>query len=397
VSALSRYVEKAAVLSGGFRPFFLAAPIFAAVAIALWLPAYFGEINIPTAFAPRDWHVHEMLFGFAPAVVAGFLLTAVPNWTGRLPLKGLPLLLLLTAWLVGRIAVFFSGALPWVLVLLLDCLFLASLFSVILREIVAGENWRNLRVASLVALLLCGNAGFHVEAHITGAVEYASRAGLSAIILLVILVGGRVIPSFTRNWLARMKGGRLPAPFGWFDAASISVAALALATWTFYPDNMRTGVLLFLAGLLQAVRLARWAGDRTFADRLVFILHAAYAFIPLGFLLLACASFGYGPKSAGIHAFGAGAVGLMALAMMSRVSLGHSGQKLIASRLMQVSYVCVCLAAALRTAAALATSVNVQLLHAAAFFWIAGFAIFICASWNVFLLDARRGTKPIAR
>ena len=212
------------------------------------------------------------------------------------------------------------------------------------------------------------------------------------------LVGGRVIPSFTRNWLARMKGGRLPAPFGWFDAASVSSGGARARKWTFYPDNAPTGVLLFLAGVLQAVRLARWAGDRTFDGPARFHTARSLCFHPARVpAAAACASFGDGPKSAGIHAFGAGAVGLMALAMMSRVSLGHSGQKLVASRLMQVSYGCVCLAAALRIAAALATSVNVQLLHAAAFFWIAGFAIFICASWNVLLLDARRGTKPIAR
>lgn len=290
MSALSRKIDGAAILSGGFRPFFLAAPAFAAVAIALWLPAYFGEFTIPTAFAPRDWHVHEMLFGFAPAVVAGFLLTAVPNWTGRLPLKGAPLLMLLAAWLVGRIAVFFSAALPWRLALLLDALFLAALLTVILREIIAGENWRNLRVASLVGLMLCGNVGFHLEAHVSGAAVYAERAGLSAIVLLIVLVGGRIIPSFTRNWLARIKGGRLPMPFGRFDAAAIFATALALAAWTGFPASPLTGAALLTAGVLQAGRLARWAGDRTFSDRLVFVLHAAYGFIPIGLLLLSAAS-----------------------------------------------------------------------------------------------------------
>lgn len=388
MAALSRKIDVAAFLSGGFRPFFLAASLFAAVAIALWLPAYFGEITIPTAFAPRDWHVHEMLFGFAPAVVAGFLLTAVPNWTGRLPIKGAPLLVLLAAWLVGRIAVFFSGALPWRLVLALDGLFLAALLAVILREIVAGENWRNLRVALLVGLMLCGNVGFHLEAHVTGAVVYAERAGLSAVVLLIVLVGGRIIPSFTRNWLARAKGGRLPKPFGRFDAAAIFAAALALAAWTLFPTSQMTGALLSIAGVLQACRLARWAGDRTVADRLIFVLHAAYAFIPTGLLLLSAASFQLCPQSAGIHALAAGGVGLMTLAVMSRVSLGHSGRKLVASRLVQASFACIWLSAALRVAAAFAPSAN-MLLHATAAFWIVGFAIFIWSSWRM-LVEANR-------
>lgn len=388
MAALSRKIDVAAFLSGGFRPFFLAASLFAAVAIALWLPAYFGEITIPTAFAPRDWHVHEMLFGFAPAVVAGFLLTAVPNWTGRLPIKGAPLLVLLAAWLVGRIAVFFSGALPWRLVLALDGLFLAALLAVILREIVAGENWRNLRVALLVGLMLCGNVGFHLEAHVTGAVVYAERAGLSAVVLLIVLVGGRIIPSFTRNWLARAKGGRLPKPFGRFDAAAIFATALALAAWTLFPTSQMTGALLSIAGVLQACRLARWAGDRTVADRLIFVLHAAYAFIPTGLLLLSAASFQLCPQSAGIHALAAGGVGLMTLAVMSRVSLGHSGRKLVASRLVQASFACIWLSAALRVAAAFAPSAN-MLLHATAAFWIVGFAIFIWSSWRM-LVEANR-------
>lgn len=389
MSFVWRKIETAPVLSGGFRPFFLAASLFGAAAIAIWLPAFFGEIAIPTAFAPRDWHIHEMLFGFAPAVVAGFLLTAVPNWTGRLPLKGAPLLVLLATWIIGRGAVFVSSVVPWVGVLFLDSLFLASLLGVILREIVAGKNWRNLRVASLLGVLLCGNVAFHVEAHAQGAAAYSVRGGLSAIILLIALVGGRIIPSFTRNWLARIKGGRLPAPFGRLDAAAMIGSALGLASWTLAPESSATGALLGVAAILQGVRLARWAGDRTFADRLVFVLHAAYAFIPLGFALLACAAFSQAPTSAGVHAFAAGGVGLMTLAVMSRVSLGHSGRKLIASAPVQAAYACVGMAAVLRVAAALAPSGAYALLHAAALFWVGGFLAFAVASWGM-LTAARR-------
>ncbi|MDB5545169.1 MAG: heme-Cu protein NnrS, partial [Hyphomicrobiales bacterium] len=203
-----------------------------------------------------------------------------------------------------------------------------------------------------------------------------------------VLVGGRIIPSFTRNWLARAKGGRLPKPFGRFDAAAIFATALALAAWTLFPTSQMTGALLSIAGVLQACRLARWAGDRTVADRLIFVLHAAYAFIPTGLLLLSAASFQLCPQSAGIHALAAGGVGLMTLAVMSRVSLGHSGRKLVASRLVQASFACIWLSAALRVAAAFAPSAN-MLLHATAAFWIVGFAIFIWSSWRM-LVEANR-------
>jgi uncharacterized protein involved in response to NO len=390
VPSIVKKICDAPVLSGGFRPFFLGAAIFVAVAIALWLPAYFGEIVIPTAFAPRDWHVHEMLFGFAPAVIAGFLLTAVPNWTGRLPLKGAPLLVLVSAWLAGRIAVFFSALIPWWAALLLDNLFVALLLGVILREIVAGENWRNLRVASLVALLLTGNVAFHVEAHVVGSASYGQRAGISAIIMLITLIGGRIIPSFTRNWLARMKGGRLPAIFGKLDAAAVAATAIGLASWTIFPDAEPTGAALAIAGVLQATRLARWAGERTLDDRLVFVLHAAYAFIPVGLLLLAVAALAIVPQSAGVHALAAGGIGLMTLAVMSRVNLGHSGHKLVASRAVQIAYAAIALAALFRIAAALAPSATYALLHLAALCWIAGFVTFACSSWTMLVSPRRR-------
>lgn len=379
-----RSAAEAPLFSYGFRPFFLGASLFAAAAIAAWAPAYFGAISIPTAFAPRDWHMHEMLYGFTPAVVAGFLLTAVPNWTGRLPLRGRALIGLACAWAVGRVAIFASSFLPWTFAMALDLFFPALLLFVVLREIVAGENWRNLRVASLVALLLVGNATFHVEAHVSGAADYGVRVGLTAVVLLLVLIGGRIIPSFTRNWLARANPGRLPAPFGGFDALAVTAAGAALAGWVVAPDHPVTGVALLIAGLLQAVRLARWAGDRAWRDKLVFVLHAAYAFVPLGFILLACAAFGHAPASAGVHAFAAGGAGLMTLAVMSRASLGHSGRALVASRSVQMVYLVAGLAALIRILAALDTAHATPLLLAAAAAWLAAFAGFAISYWRVF-------------
>src|SRR5690242_17937709 len=158
-----------------------------------------------------------MLYGFLPAVVTGFLFTAIPNWTGRLPLKGTPLGLLALVWLAGRLVVALSAETGWAFALVVDAAFLGLVVAAAAREIMAGSNWRNLPVVGLAALLLAGNIGFHIEAHVSGTVDYAVRVGIAVVVLMISLIGGRIIPSFTRNWLVRENPGRLPLPFGRFD------------------------------------------------------------------------------------------------------------------------------------------------------------------------------------
>ena len=233
-----------ALLSYGFRPFFLFGSLYAGLAILLWIPAYFGGLSVPTAFIPRDWHVHEMLYGYLAAVITGFLLTTIPNWTGRLPLQGNPLLVLVLVWLVGRIAVTMSGWTGWAFAALIDGLFLLFVALAAGREIIAGKNWRNLKILAVLGLLLGGNIAFHLEAHYLGRADYSVRLAIVAVIMLIMLIGGRVIPSFTRNWLARNQPGRLPASFGAFDTASLVVAGLALLVWTALPDLAVTGACL---------------------------------------------------------------------------------------------------------------------------------------------------------
>ena len=197
-----------ALLSYGFRPFFLLGAVYAGLAILAWLPMFNGELELSTTFGPIDWHVHEMLYGYVPAVVTGFLLTAIPNWTGRLPIQGTPLLILVAVWLAGRVAVTFSAEIGWLPAMIVDVAFLALVVAAAAREIVAGKNWRNLRVVGLVTLLLAGNIAFHLEAHINGGAEYGARIGIAAVVLLLVVIGGRIIPSFTRNWLrARIRAG----------------------------------------------------------------------------------------------------------------------------------------------------------------------------------------------
>ncbi len=365
-----------ALFSHGFRLFFLGGSLWAALTVALWLPQYFGELSIPTAFTPTDWHIHELLYGYLGAVVAGFLLTAIPNWTGRLPVSGVPLAALAAMWVAGRIAVALSAVVGAGLAAAVDVAFLLGLTGLAAREIVAGRNWRNLRVLAIILVLVLGNVVFHAEVRASGHAEFGIRLGFFAAIGLIMLIGGRIIPSFTHNWLAKRAPGRMPISFSRLDAVSLAGAALAFLLWLIAPLHALSGTLLMAAGLLHAVRLSRWAGERTFSERLVIILHVAYAFVPLGLLLVGASIIwpAHVPLSAGLHAWGAGAVGLMTLAVMTRASLGHTGQPLAASAATQAIYALAIVAVLARLAATFGGTL--VLLHIAAIAWFAAFAGF---------------------
>jgi len=382
------------LLANGFRPFFLFGSIYAGLAILVWLPLFYGAITLTSAFAPRDWHVHEMLYGYLPAVITGFLFTAIPNWTGRLPIQGTPLLVLVVVWIAGRLCVTFSAETGWLAAMLVDASFLLLVAAAAAREILAGRNWRNLNVVLLVLLLLTGNIAFHLEAHFHGAADTGIRIGIGVVVLLISLIGGRIIPSFTRNWLVRENPGRLPVPFGRFDVIVVAIGALALTVWIASPAGRFTGTALAIAGLLHLVRLGRWAGDRTWRERLVLILHVGYAFVPLGFLLNAMSAFELVPAGAGIHAWMAGAAGTMTLAVMSRATLGHTGQQLTASRATQAIYAAIIVAALARICAVIEPAHSEPLLHLAAFAWAAAFFGFAISFGPLLSGAGRRKTEP---
>lgn len=371
-----------ALLSFGFRPFFLGAAIWSAVAVALWLPMLAGSLTLPTAFNAFEWHVHELLYGYLPAVVAGFLLTAVPNWTGRLPILGTPLLLLFLLWIAGRIAVATSAVTGFWFAGAVDLAFLVSLIAVIAREIIAGRNFRNLRVLVLVGVLLVGNAVFQVEAALGSGSGFGKRIGIAAAVLLISLVGGRIIPSFTRNWLAKRSPGRLPVPFQRFDALCVIAAAAALLGWILVPAAIPTAILLLIAGVLHTIRLARWAGERTMSERLVLVLHVGYAFVPLGFFLVALSIVAPGVVSASgaLHGWTVGAIGLMTLAVMTRASLGHAGRELTATWPIMALYASALTAAAARIVAAFDIA-RMPMLHVSAAAWVIAFGGFALVYW----------------
>lgn len=362
------------ILSYGFRPFFLLGAIYGGLVVLIWIPILMGSLETRSLFSTTDWHAHEMLFGFLPAIVTGFLLTAIPNWTGRLPVQGYPLLALVILWLAGRVAIWFSASIGWPAAMLLDCAFLLAVAMAAGIEIVAGKNWRNLKVLAPLVVLLVANVLFHSETQYYGASDFSRRLALAAALVLIMIIGGRIIPSFTRNWLARENPGRLPIPYGRFDMVCILVSVAALALWVLLPEGVETGLLLVAAAGLNIIRLVRWAGDRVLRDALVLVLHAAYVFVPLGLLFSGLAALWpeTTPSIAGVHVFGVGAIGAMTLAVMTRSTLGHTGRELRADLVTDIIYVSIIVATLLRFVAAFYPA-QMALLHASAALWMIAF------------------------
>ncbi|MDX6751891.1 NnrS family protein [Geminicoccaceae bacterium 1502E] len=368
------------LLGYGFRPFFLGAALWAITAMGVWIAALTGSVERLERFGALSWHVHEFLFGYVAAVIAGFLLTAVPSWTGRPPVRGGLLLSLVATWLAGRLALLSGEALGPLQAAAIDSLFLVLLAGVVAREILAAGNRRNLKVALLVSALALANMLFHAEIIATGAADLALRGGIALVLGLIMLIGGRIVPAFTRNWLVARRAASLPAPLDGLDAAALAVAAAALAAWVAYPDALLTGLALCAAGLLQGVRLSRWRGQDTWREPLLLVLHLGYAFVPLGFLLVGAGQLtGAVLPTAALHAWTAGAMGVMTLAVMTRASLGHCGRALTASIPTRGIFAAIIIAALLRVLASLAPAAGSLLVELSAVAWLAAFAGFVVA------------------
>lgn len=363
-----------ALFSYGFRPFFLAAGLFAVMIVPLWMLIWSGNITLNSPFAAMDWHIHEMLFGYTSAVIAGFLFTAIPNWTGRMPTRGWPLMVLAALWLAGRLAVAGAFGQGPVLVMVVDCAFMAAIGAMVVAEIVAGRNWGNLKVVAPVLLYLVANITFHLEAMAYGSADVGRRLGFAMVALLILLIGGRIIPSFTRNWLAKRgpEPGPLPVPFGRLDAVFLGFTLAVLLLWVALPESTLTGIGLMLAGAAQLVRLLRWRGWRVVTSPLLGMLHLAFGFIPLGLFAVGLAALGVMPVATGLHLLGIGGFGGMTLAVMIRASLGHTGRGLEAGPMLATAFACVILASLVRAAAPSSAG-----LWSAAALWTFGFAVFL--------------------
>jgi uncharacterized protein involved in response to NO len=363
----------------GFRPFFLGAAIWAIVALALWIGSLQGHVQLAPSYGALPWHGHEMLFGYGSGVVAGFLLTAVPNWTGRLPVAGVRLMTLFSLWCLGRVALLATSITGPLVAVVIDSLFLPFLLLVMGREIVVGQNWRNLMPLVLIGIFATADIAFHAEVLTAGAPDYGLRAGVAALVALIVLIGGRITPSFTHNWLFRAGSPVLPAPFGLFDKLALLVTGVALAAWIAFPATTMTALLFLVAAVVLGVRLWRWKGTHALREPLLLVLHLGYAFVPLGFLLEALSTLlpGSLTGTAALHAWTVGAVGLMTLGVMSRATRGHTGHALDASSMTVAIYGAMIAAALLRIAAGFFPQVYMILLELAGAAWIAAFALFL--------------------
>ena len=371
--------EPIALLSYGFRPFFLGAALWACIAMVLWIGLLSGFCNFAIGYGAIAWHAHEFLFGYIAAVMTGFLLTAIPNWTGRFPLQGMPLFALFLLWLAGRVAMLTTDWIGTGAAAIIDCAYLITLTAVISREIVAGSNWRNLRVAVLVALTAIANIVFQAEVLVYAGPNYGLRLAVAAIVALIMVVGGRVTPSFTSNWLTRQGSQIRPAPLGRFDIGSIAIGGIALIAWVAAPDWYGTAVLLLVMAIAQAARLSRWTGARTLREPILFVLHLGYAFVPLGAFMLSISILWprIVPASGALHAWTTGAMGLMTLAIMTRATLGHTCRDVFSTPTTVAIYGAMLVAALARIAAPLLPAFYYQTLLTAGVAWFLAFALFV--------------------
>jgi uncharacterized protein involved in response to NO len=370
-----------ALLTQGFRPFFLFVGLWAMLALAGWIGMLEGVVSLPSRFSPLAWHVHEMLFGVILAAIAGFLLTAVPNWTGRLPSAGARLAILALCWLIGRVDMAVSDRLPFALSVAGDLLFNLALIAVMAREIVAGRNWRNLVTLAPLAVLLAANLLMHLEEHgqaLPPGIGW--RLAIGANCFLIALIGGRIVPSFTRNWLRNHGHAALPMERKWLSAAAIATLVVSMIAWVAAPDAQAVGLLLVVAALLHGARLAQWKGLAARREALLFVLHIGYGWLVAGLLLLGLTILAPDlPRAAAIHALTAGAMTTMILAVMTRASRGHTGRALTAGVATRHVFLFVTMAAGLRVVAAFGTPWTHILLLAAAAFWVGAFGLFLVA------------------
>jgi len=350
-----------------------------------------GVFTLPSRFDPLSWHIHEMIYGFVTPAVGGFLLTAMADWTGRPAVTDRVTAGLSVLWVAGRVVCLVSQWLaPWVGVAV-DLTFPTALLLVVLRELSAGGNRRHYPLLAPLLLLTLADLLMHLTAlGVAIPIGLGWRLAMFCIVVLLSVIGGRIIPTFTRNWLAAHGDKRRPVEKGLLDRIALGTLHAFLLCWVFVTNSALLGAALVAAGALQLWRLARWQGQATVAEPLLFVLHVGYLWLGAGTALLgASALWDWVPVAAGIHALTTGAFGTMILAVMTRATLGHTGRTLHADRATVALYGLVTLAGLLRVAAAWPGSRTMVLLQAAAAAWVAAFALFV-AHYGPMLVRPRR-------
>jgi uncharacterized protein involved in response to NO len=367
------------IFQNSFRPFFIAAGIWATLAVPFWLLSYFGILIGIDNFNILLWHQHEMLFGFVAAAITGFILTAIPNWTGRLPIKNKPLALLLLLWILGRVGFLITAIFGTITTSLMDLPFLIVLVLVIMREIISGKNWRNLPVIILISFFTLGNILVHLQIQeIIDSAELGIRLSTFTLSVLLALIGGRIVPSFTRNWLTKIKAERFPSPAGIFDKISLISLVVFVFAQIVIPYHELTSLLALLAGLLHGIRLIRWKVWMTLSEPLILILHVGYMWLSVALVLIGFAGLtNFVPYASSYHALTIGAFSTMILAVMTRASLGHTGRRLKATLGTTFIYVFITIASVLRVCEPFLNEYGNLLLSFSGIFWTLSFALFV--------------------
>lgn len=357
----------------GFRPFYLGAALLAALMVPLWVAVFLGQLPLTPALPPLLWHAHEMLFGFAVAVIVGFLLTAGKAWTGLATPRGPALGALALLWLAARLA---SVAAPYALYAVLDLALLPLVAAILASVVLRSRNYRNLPLALILTLLAVANLCFHLA--VMGVLNVPAVSplygGLALIVMIECVIAGRVIPAFT---ISVTPGLKLPTTV-WIERLTLGSTGLGLALWVFAPAGVVSLFVLALASELHAKRLLGWRPALTAKRPILWILHAAYAWIALGLGLLALAQIGLVPVSAGVHALAVGATGGLIIGMITRTARGHTGRPIKASTPEVLAYALVMSAAVLRVfLPLLAPGMLVVALIGAALAWSVAFVIYL--------------------
>jgi uncharacterized protein involved in response to NO len=373
-------------MSYAFRPFFLSAGLFAIVAISVWLMALHGTgLALVPATLPY-WHGHEMVVGFAMAAMAGFVLTAVATWTDRAPLEGTLLGVLVLAWLLGRFAMLATTQLPYWLVACVDTIFPFLLAFLVGREVVGGGSHRNYPIIGIILVLAVLNLLYHlgVMRVLPGMDRLALTLLIHVVLLMITVIAGRIIPNFTANWLRARGHERLPENRPLIDGITVAATVATGVSVSLTAFGPVTAFLATVAALSHFIRLARWRGLATTSEPLLFVLHVAYLWLPVGYGLTALAAFGLiFPASAALHALTMGGIGNMILAVTSRVALAHTGRPLHAPGLIVLAYAILNAAVVARVLSPLNSGLTVGLIDLSALGWIATFAIFTGVYWPV--------------
>ena len=380
-----------ALLALGFRPFFSAAAVAAILLMLIWLTTWVGRLRIPDYYGSIGWHSHEMLFGYAAAVIAGFLLTAVRNWTGVNTPTGTPLALLVLIWLAGRLVPFLAGLLPAWLVALADLAFLPALALAIAPALWRGSQKVNRIFVPLLLLMALANLLVHLQAlGVAGSATRGMDMMLFMVVFLVALLGGRVMPFFTQAVIPGFKATRRQ----WLEYTTMGAFAVLIGLQLFASPPLLTGLVALLLALTQTLRVAGWHHPGVWRIPILWVLYTGILWLIAGLLLLALSSFGLLGSNLAKHALGVGGIGILTLGMMARVSLGHSGRPIEPARSIAIAFILLNVAAALRVFGPLLPfGAYTFWVHLAGGIWIICFLLF-CRVYLPILSRPRIDGKP---